>query len=463
MRSIYDADACALRLFDKSSNDKYFPWFPKWRTHLAICFSSGVVGLNRPESLGAELALSILERTFAVMKRVGVLVGREKTFPDALISRINERGKGQVVAEFIKLGGIRHDAPPRYDLVIDRISHEVPFYRATLKRMALEGTVVINNPFWWSADDKFFNYSLAQKLGVAVPKTVLLPQKDYMEGIVSESLRNLEFPLDWEGIVEYVGLPAILKPFDGGGWKNVSRINSLEELWSEYDQTGTLCMTLQQFIDFDRFVRCYCVGQEEVMIMAYDPRKPYLSGEQYVHNPDYLEPQLAQRVARHVRTLCTALGYDLNTVEFAIKDGVPYAIDFMNPAPDAELASVGEFYHNWISDAVTSLVFRRLNEQRPASKYRWDALLNPEPSRTMAVASSSEQQSRTLKPQTDVSRGAKAKSVAVSDNPGATATSSIQPEKTNPKPSRQTKTKDGTRNSPRENGKASSPRSKHTL
>src|SRR6266498_3313523 len=150
MRSIYDADACALRLFDKSSNDKYFPWFPKWRTHLAICFSSGVVGLNRPESLGAELALSILERTFAVMKRVGVLVGREKTFPDALISRINERGKGQVVAEFIKLGGIRHDAPPRYDLVIDRISHEVPFYRATLKRMALEGTVVINNPFWVS-------------------------------------------------------------------------------------------------------------------------------------------------------------------------------------------------------------------------------------------------------------------------------------------------------------------------
>ncbi len=366
------------------------------------------------------------------MKRVGVLVGREKTFPDALISRINERGKGQVVAEFIKLGGVRHDAPPRYDLVIDRISHEVPFYRATLKRMALEGTVIINNPFWWSADDKFFNYSLAQKLGVAVPKTVLLPQKDYMEGIVSESLRNLEFPVDWEGIVEYVGLPAILKPFDGGGWKNVSRVNSLEG-----------------------------VGQEEVMIMAYDPRKPYLSGEQYVHNPDYLEPQMAERVARDVRTLCTALGYDLNTVEFAIKDGVPYAIDFMNPAPDAELASVGEFYHNWISDAVTSLVFRRLNEQRPASKYRWDALLNPEPSRTMAVASSSEQQSRTLKPQTNVSRVVKAKSATVSDSPAATMTNSTPAEKTDRKP-RQTKAKNGPRNPPRENGKASSPGPKNT-
>jgi glutathione synthase/RimK-type ligase-like ATP-grasp enzyme len=332
------------------------------------------------------------------MKRVGILVGREKTFPEALIRNINERGNGEVTADYIKLGGIKHDAPPAYDLVIDRISHEVPFYRATLKRMALEGTIIINNPFWWSADDKFFNYSLAPKLGVAVPKTVLLPQKDYIEGIVSASLRNLEFPLDWKAIVDYVGFPSFLKPFDGGGWKNVSKINSLEELWEEYDQTGTLCMTLQEGIDFDQFVRCYCVGQEEVMIMAYDPRKPYLSGEQYIHNPDYLAPELAARVNHDVRTLCTALGYDLNTVEFAIKDGVPYAIDFMNPAPDAELASVGEFYHNWITNAVTNLVFKRLGETQTARRYRWDALLSPAPTQTFAVASQTEQQARTVTP-----------------------------------------------------------------
>ncbi|MEA2206729.1 MAG: hypothetical protein QOE77_3505 [Blastocatellia bacterium] len=334
------------------------------------------------------------------MKRVGILVGREKTFPEALIKNINERGKGEVIAEYLTLGGIRHDAPPAYDLIIDRISHEVPFYRATLKRCALEGTVVINNPFWWSADDKFFNYSLAAKLGVATPKTVLLPQKDYIKGIVSESLRNLEFPLDWQGIIDYVGLPAIMKPFDGGGWKNVSRVNSIEELWLEYDQTGTLCMTLQEFIDFDQFVRCYCIGQEEVMIMPYDPRKPYLSGEQYLHNPDYLEPALKQRVMNDVRTLCTALGYDINTVEFAIKDGIPYAIDFMNPAPDAELQSVGEFYHHWVTNAVTDLVFRRLTETRERPRYRWDAFLSPQPAKPLAaVASAAEQAARTIIPQ----------------------------------------------------------------
>ena len=323
------------------------------------------------------------------MKKVGILVGREQTFPEALIRSINERGQGEVTAEYITLSGVRFDHKLEYDLIIDRISHEVPFYRAALKRAALEGTIIINNPFWWSADDKFFNYSLAAKLGVAIPKTVLLPQKDYIAGITSESLRNLEFPLDWQGIVDYTGLPAIMKPFDGGGWKNVSRVNSLEELWFEYDQTGTLCMTLQEFINFDQFVRCYCIGQEEVMIMPYDPTKPYLSGEQYINDPNYLSAELAERITQDVRTICRALGYDINTVEFAIKDGVPYAIDFMNPAPDAELISVGEFYHNWVTRAVTDLVFKRLKEPQAQPRYRWDALLNPEPTQSLRAAAAS--------------------------------------------------------------------------
>jgi hypothetical protein len=330
------------------------------------------------------------------VKKVGLLVGRERTFPVSLIESINARGGGEVVAEFVKVGGVRHDAGVGYDLIIDRISHEVPFYRAFLKRAVLEGTVIINNPFWWSADDKFFNFSLATKLGVAIPRTVLLPQKNYIEGITSESLRNLEFPLDWQAIADYVGFPAIIKPFDGGGWKNVSRVNSLEELWEVYDTTDTLCMTLQEMIDWDQFVRCYCIGQQDVMIMPYDPRKAYLSGEQYIHNPTYLTPELAARVAKDVLTLNRGLGYDINTVEFCIKDGIPYAIDFMNPAPDAEIASVGEFYHNWLTKAVTDLVFRRLAEPRTENRYRWDSMLNPQPeppgaTQTLAAAASAAQ------------------------------------------------------------------------
>lgn len=311
------------------------------------------------------------------MKRVGILAGREVTFPESMIKSIAERSNGEVVAEWITIGGIRLDEPKKYDVIIDRISHEVPYYRATLKRLALEGTYIINNPFWWSADDKFFNFCLAAKIGVAIPKTVLLPQHSYIKDITTESLRNLEFPLDWQGIVDYVGFPSFLKPFDGGGWKNVSKIHNMDELMAEYNQSGTLCMTLQEGIEYDHFVRCYCVGKEKVLIMPYDPSKPYLSGMQYVNVDNYLTPELHARVERDVITICEALGYDLNTVEFAIKDGVPYAIDFMNPAPDAELASVGEYNHNWIVDNMTEFILRKLEAGWDTPDYRWSAMLNP--------------------------------------------------------------------------------------
>lgn len=310
------------------------------------------------------------------MKKVGILAGREVTFPESIIKSINEKGGGTVTAEMITVGGIRLDEPKKYDVIIDRISHEVPYYRAMLKRFALEGTYIINNPFWWSADDKFFNFCLAAKLGVAIPKTVLLPQHSYIKDITSESLRNLEFPIDWQGVVDYVGFPAFLKPFDGGGWKNVSKIHNMEELFREYNDSGTLCMTLQEGVEYDHFVRCYCVGKEKVLVMPYDPSKPYLSGMQYVDVDDYLTPELHERVEQDVRTICNALGYDLNTVEFAIKDGVPYAIDFMNPAPDAELASVGEKNHRWIVDNMTEFILNKLETGWEMPEYRWSSMLN---------------------------------------------------------------------------------------
>ncbi len=321
------------------------------------------------------------------MKRVGILAGREVTFPESIIKSINEKSDGKVVAEMISVGGIRLDEPKRYDIIIDRISHEVPYYRAMLKRLALEGTYIINNPFWWSADDKFFNFSLAAKLGVAIPKTVLLPQHAYIKDISSESLRNLEFPIRWEEIVDYVGFPAFLKPHDGGGWKNVSKIHNIEELFTEYNDSGTLCMTLQEGIEYDHFVRCYCVGQEKVLIMPYDPSKPYLSGMQYVNVDNYLTPELHTRVENDVKTICRALGYDLNTVEFAIKDGVPYAIDFMNPAPDAEAASVGEFNHRWIVDNMTDFILNKLKDGWAEPNYNWSAMLAA-PAKSSATVSS---------------------------------------------------------------------------
>jgi hypothetical protein len=305
--------------------------------------------------------------------KIGVMVGREETFPPALIKEINSR-RSDARAEYVKLGGVRMAEECHYDVIIDRISHEIPFYRSYLKTAVLAGAKVINNPFWWTADDKFFNYSLATRLGISIPRTVLLPQKAYKEGVVSESLRNLKYPLDWQEIIDYVGLPAFIKPYDGGGWRGVSRVNTFEELMEKYDASGTDCMVLQQYIPFDRYVRSYCVGKREVCPMPYDP-----VGHRYLVVDDYLDPQTEERVRRETTLINEALGYDINTVEFAILDGEPYAIDYMNPAPDADWWSVGTVYFRWLVEKVADLAIETaLHGESTLKSHRWDELLNEE-------------------------------------------------------------------------------------
>jgi hypothetical protein len=307
------------------------------------------------------------------LDKIGVIFGMEESFPPALVDRINTMGVTGITAEFVTIGAVRMDEPRRYKVIVDRISHDIPFYRAFLKNAVLAGATVINNPFWWSADDKFFNYALATRLGVAVPPTVILPHKSHPPDTTERSMRNLQYPLDWDQVFAYVGFPAFLKRFDGGGWKDVYQVRSPEELFAAYDQTGHLCMMLQRGVNFREYFRCYVVGQEKVRIMPYDPRAPH--HERYVRHPPAYDPALLARVERDAITLCRALGYDLNTVEFAVEDGVPYAIDFMNPAPDAEARSVGEENFAWIVEAMAELAVRAaLAPARPLT-YRWDEFL----------------------------------------------------------------------------------------
>ena len=311
-------------------------------------------------------------------KKIGVLFGVENTFPGALVDQINSMGLKDIEAEPVTLGAVTMAEPCGYAVIVDRISHDMPFYRAYLKNAVLTGTEVINNPFWWSADDKFFNYSLASKLGVAVPKTVLLPHKNYPPQINTESLRNMEYPLNWEAVFEYVGFPAFLKPHDGGGWRDVFHVQDREEFFRSYDLTRDLCMTLQAAVNFDEYFRCYVVGQKQVRIMPYDPRRPH--EQRYIQDPPQYDPALLARVERDALTLCRALGYDLNTVEFAVEDGVPYAIDFMNPAPDADFYSVGQESFHWIVEAVARLAVEKARrDPTMRGEIRCLSLLNGEP------------------------------------------------------------------------------------
>jgi len=309
------------------------------------------------------------------VKKIGILFGMENTFPPAVVEKINAMHVDGVSAEFVKVGGVRMAGASPYRVIIDRISQDIPFYRAYLKNAALQGTVVVNNPFWWTADDKFFNYALATKLGVAIPPTLLLPHNQHPQDTSEQSMRNLVYPLPWEEIFAYVGFPAFLKPYAGGGWKHVYKVHSPDEFFHFYNQTGDLCMTLQHGVEFEEYYRCYVVGQEKVHVMKYDPKVPF--HERYVKgNPPPSSPKLKERIVSDALKLCRALGYDFNTVEFAVEGGVPYAIDFMNPAPDADLHSIGRDNFEWVVNAIAEMaVAQALSSENPARELRWAAFL----------------------------------------------------------------------------------------
>lgn len=306
------------------------------------------------------------------MKKIGLLIGRERSFPEALISEINGRNGG-VTAEMITVTAPRIDDVQVYDLIIDRISHDVPFFQPMLKLAVLNGTRVINNPFWRIADDKFFGTALAQRLGIAVPRTFTLPSKSYTSDVSSESLRNLAYPLDWDAVLKNTGLPAVLKPHWGGGWRDVSVVHSKEELLEAYDRSDRKVMILQEFIDWTQYVRCICIGQKHILPAVWDPTRPH--HERYASDLPPLSPALKTEVEKQARTLNRALGYDMNTVEFGIRDGIPYAIDFMNSAPDFDISSLREPTFTWVVNTMADFVIGKLKKPVTPPTYRWDSLL----------------------------------------------------------------------------------------
>ena len=303
------------------------------------------------------------------MKKIGILFGQERSFPMAFVEKINSKDIPGITAEPVRIEKVVQGDASGYAVIVDRISQDVPFYRAFLKNAALCGTAVINNPFWWSADEKFFNNCLATKIGVPVPKTVILPSREHPADTNDQSFSNLAFPLDWEDIFRYIGFPAYMKPFAGGGWKHVYKLRSTEEFFQKHSETGQLVMLLQEEIIFDEYYRCYCIGGKYVRIMPYEPRNPHHLRYASDFNPSSDCLQLMEQIVLRINHY---LGYDFNTVELAIRDGIPYAIDFCNPAPDAEKASVGEENFNWVVEtAATYAIERALAHKEDMDNLTW--------------------------------------------------------------------------------------------
>jgi len=295
------------------------------------------------------------------MKKIGVLFGQERSFPMAFIEKINSKGIEDIQAEPVRIDKAMQGEDSGYAVIFDRISQDVPFYRTWLKNAALTGAAVINNPFWWSADEKYFNNCLMTKIGVPVPKTVILPSYELPADTKDESFANLAYPLDWDSIFNYIGFPAYMKPFAGGGWKNVYKLHDKEDFFHKHAETEQLVMMLQEEIVFTEYYRCYCIGRKHVRIMSYEPRNPHHLRYSADFKPGAERLKQMEDIVLQINNY---LGYDFNTVELAIRDGVPFAIDFCNPAPDAERTSVGEENFEWVVENAANYAIELAMEQK---------------------------------------------------------------------------------------------------
>lgn len=304
--------------------------------------------------------------------KIGVLRGRENSFPEAFIAKVNSMAKG-VTAEFIQLGGTKLNEPVPYRVVLDRMSHEVPYYSVYLKMAALQGTYCINNTFWRTADDKFFGYAAAEHLGIAEPKTVVLPNRSYMDDVTPESLRNL-WPTDFSMYLDYVGCPCIMKPAFGGGWKDVTKIQSLEHLYETYEASAHKTMMLQELVTWDLYIRIPTIGRRWARAIRYDPAPMGMGG--YNQDYDILPRDIRDTAEQLSLRFNQALGYDMNAIELAFKDGKYYGIDLTNYTPDMDYKSFKDAHFPWAVEKMAEFaVEKALSGEPTPSVPDWKALL----------------------------------------------------------------------------------------
>lgn len=237
--------------------------------------------------------------------------------------------------------------PCKYDLVIDRLTHWYQTSREWIKKIVLMDDVyVYNNPWSIQSMEKQTTYCAMARLGMPVPETWLVPPKEYSEHADLDTTLNRYARLfDLGEIGAEIGYPLFMKPYDGGAWKGVSRIDDEQALREAYDESGTFVMHLQQAIEgFDRFVRCIGLGPQ-FRLVSYDPAAPL--HDRYQVRQHFLSEEDRSVLEDMTMTINAFFGWDFNSCESLHKDGVWYPIDFANACPDSQVTSL-HYHFPWI-------------------------------------------------------------------------------------------------------------------
>ncbi len=290
------------------------------------------------------------------MHNIGIFSVKEQ-FTQDLIKSINHQKRKDIHVEFAMVGETRYSQRSPYRVIIDRISSHVPYFRSCFKNSSLQGSYIINNPFGHLALDRFYSYNKTRKLGISIPRTVTLPTREYHPACGSRDLTNLKYPLDWEGIADFIGFPAILKPYESHGYRDVFNINSIKELIECYNGTGNQVMVMQEFIQADYHVRTFVIGGEHAYTIIEDP----FQGT-YSEDPALLGEIDLEKIINGARNICRELNTDFNSVEFSIQDGIPYAINFLTTHPDCRRENLTADCYQWILDKLTGRIIEIIDK-----------------------------------------------------------------------------------------------------
>jgi hypothetical protein len=304
---------------------------------------------------------------------IGLLLGTEEDWPRAFDEIL--RRLGPVAGP----GGTRHALDceriaiepfslrdrPRYDLVIDRLAYWYYHPREWLKKVALMDDVyLLNSPFTFQSMEKHAAYCAMMRLGLKVPETVLVPYKNPVDNAryaYTSSRYNKSFDLDQ--IARRIGYPLFMKPYDGGAWRGVSRINNQAELHAAYDQSGEMLMHLQKAIeDYDVFARSLSIGPE-TMVMRFQPDQPMHL--RYAVDHSFLPAGPGAEVVTIGRLVNAFFRWEFNSCETLVKGAEVYPIDYANACPDVALTSL-HYYFPWAIKALVKWsVFALVTGRRP--------------------------------------------------------------------------------------------------
>ncbi|MGW6198220.1 ATP-grasp domain-containing protein [Kribbella sp. NPDC055110] len=288
---------------------------------------------------------------------IGLLLGAEEDWPQAFEALLQRVGPVTIDGHEHEFGSRRLTIEPfdlndpvRVGLVIDRLAYWYYHPREWLKKAALmNGTYLLNSPFTFQSMEKHSAYCAMLRLGLKIPRTVLVPYKNPVDNVRwAYTSATYNRPFDLDAIADDLGYPLYMKPFDGGGWRGVSRINNPDDLHRAYDESGEMLMHLQATIEYDKFARALSIGAE-TMVMDFRPDEPMHN--RYAVSHDFLSPAAGHEAVAISRIVNAFFGWEFNSCEMLVKGDSVHPIDYANACPDVAVTSL-HYYFPWALSAL---------------------------------------------------------------------------------------------------------------